>query len=1108
MQIVDALERSRAATALDQNLVVTAGAGTGKTSLIIERVLFLLLHARVPLERLAIVTFTEKAAAELRERLEDALERIVERSTNASLQENKGYEADRVFSHISGASESKRPFADRARTALESLDRANVTTLHSFSGEILRRHHRKAGVDVDFRIDADQMAFGELFHERWGTFLQTTLGPDTDAPEWARALLVFTIDEIESITRRLCAFDLPLEVVAHSGAEVQELYRRAVAQRLVAEIESIEKAVSGSDRLNPNFRTNLDTLQSALSAAARGEPVDAQELSGLRKEPTPGLHSGVADPESLKNSLSHVRAQAVSLFGANVELATDLWALVGKFVSNFRKEYLRRGWLSHDATIRLARDLLVRNPTIRRIEGERHRQLLIDEFQDTDPLQYEIALFLSEDPDATSSPSTDAFASQLCTGKLFIVGDAKQSIYRFRGADISAYRKAVRCVERSGGEVLTLKTNFRSVPEVITPLNVLFSSYFGDDAKLSSYDPSFAELHAARPAREEASIEVWSVGDLKTRAAQRRQAEAEAVARWIDAETRNGRAQARNIALLLRALPEVDVFLRALRRYRLPYIVEGGRGFYQRYEIELLIACLRMVRSPADPVPLVACLRSPLGAVPDEELQRYAESTGEIEARWSLQAEVDRERFPHLFAALETFREFAATHRNDSLDTLATSALDELPLRISMAASYEGAQRVANLNKAILHIHALAKDGRWGVEEILERIEAEDASLHQEADSPLADPSVDAVRVLSIHKAKGLEWPVVILPDLAREPTGSRGGPLEMGVTQLAFGTSESTLPPALRVRHRHATTPSQLWHQQEEKLHELSEAKRLFYVATTRAREKLVLVVGGSREVVSGRCPWVNALRVWGYDPTAGFGDAKLTLRGAAHCRWLAGPSKPPRRMTEPADPALVDAATAFARARSNIRTETLLQLRPPSSTHASGAFTRERKASAKNDGLGAIVGTALHRLLEAWDSDDYDCLVTNAPAAVDVTIAGTEFNRDVVLQRLFAILHATTVRQTLTELARKDVIGREVPLLYRDSDGSLWDGTIDLVTGSPTRPTLFDYKTDRGQTTEELHERYAAQLRLYAEAVQAALATSEARPATKIVALQPPEA
>ncbi|MCH2374098.1 MAG: UvrD-helicase domain-containing protein, partial [Planctomycetes bacterium] len=1001
MTIPDANARTRAATDLTTNLVVTAGAGTGKTSLIIERVLYQLLAAGRSLEKLAVITFTEKAAAELRDRLEEALEGILDLTTHGNNTEKDG-EASRVFARLTGPQRVEA--TAHARTALEALDRATVSTIHSFAADMLRRHHSQAGVDPLFEIDAEGLAFEELFREHWEQFIERSLSDDEPPPEWEKILKRFRLDEVETMALQLSAFHISSATIARSEAHIERAYASAYSSTLLTRLSAVRDrvmSVNNAHEMNANFRTSLTTLDAELQkTVADGSLPDEKSISCLIQQPKPGAKLALPDASSLSKELKSIRDGALRLARSDLNLSSDLSQLLGQFVHGFRRDYLASGWISHDATIRLTRDLLRDHRRVRRFEAERYDHILIDEFQDTDPLQYEIAFFLGAQEAATAAEekhdaSDDPFALPLVPGKLFIVGDAKQSIYRFRGADIDAYHRTVERIRGNDGDVLHLQTNFRSVAEVIDPLNDLFAGYFDEHDAL---DPKFHSLHARRATPSEPAIEVWTVGEPNLRAQERRSSEATAIAGWIRGELDAGRASPKEVAVLLRALPEVEVLLRAFRRYGVPYVVEGGRGFYQRYEVELLLACLRMVQSPADPVPLIACLRSPLGGVPDLELQRYATDTPDRDQLWSVDAKVDAKRYPALAKALSAFREFRDTHHGERLDRIAQAALDKLPLRLSVAASYEGAQRVANVEKAVRHVAMLADDGRWTDEAILDRIEREDARQNQEADSPLADETIEAVRVMSIHKSKGLEWPVVVVPDLAREHRHRDGFEPQVGATS---PRAHANLPEALRLRIGSLETPSHLWHAASESDQDLAEAKRLLYVATTRARDRLVLIVGGSREVLRGRCPWVDALTAWRYEPEHAFKEDETTslVKTIRHTRKRKTPSTPEsaRRTRSPA--ALLSAAEQYTAALETIRSETLHRLSgpsklgefQPSSTRGTEHEDQKRDdvtQTAMPQNLGRLVGTALHLLLEAWDNDDIDWLSQNAGRAVSVAL------------------------------------------------------------------------------------------------------------------------
>jgi len=1142
MKLIDLQDRVRAASDLDTNLVVTAGAGTGKTSLVVERLLHRILERNTPIEKIAAITFTRKAAAELRERLEDALERVSQLFSEAGKPSTEGTsldagnESDRVFERLysqhSDDHSAKESFREdalrRARAALESLDDAPIGTIHGMAGDLLRRHHEAAGVDSGYQVDEDGSAFDEIFGEHWQAFLEddTNRAEESEDPEhaerWSRVLERISLSDLRALAARLVGFGIPLAAIRSETRDVQVRHLAEIAQDLASELGWIRERVLPIEGVNKKLEGSVETAETLVGELAEGSLTEARIKNlKLPKTPTLGKRAEV-EPDEAKRLEKRLQRAFVRLHAAarlDTTIGDELTSIIERFVSDFRREFLRRGYVSNDALIVLCRDVLRDHPEVRRAESERFEHILVDEFQDTDPAQYEIVFFLAEDPEAKAAPASDAFSASLIPGKIFIVGDAKQSIYRFRGADIDAYRRAVAAVEREGGAVLTLRANFRSVPNLVEPLNRLFDTYF-DGASDSSValDPSFDPLEAQRPAREQAAIRVWSVGERNEVADVRRRTEAEITAAWIRERIDAGSLRPRDVAILLRSMTGVDPLLRSLRRWGVPYLVESGRGFYTRFEVELFLALLRVVVSPADPIPLLACLRSPLGAVPDRELHLHALAVPERDRRWRLDAEVSQSDCPRLWAALASLRDFVERHRDAPLDVVARAILEETPLRVSFAASHEGAQKLANLEKVVRTIIELSWDGQHSPEQIIARIELEEGRTRGEGDSPLSDESLDAVGVLSMHASKGLEWPVVILPDLMRSQKTGNGGvelhlaaPIGDASTCQAKNGRPGDFGLSLRVS-KELQTPAALRRSALEEAHERAENKRLFYVATTRARDELVFVVGSPGR---GEHPWIEPLEHWGYEIRRNaFPESESFLGGAVLHERIERPPKLKSSRAAETDAAIFSsAATRFLSARDRFiarlgESPTVCAIsgdrRAPESDTTEGTSPSSGTGARRDRRIARAAGSAIHHLLEVWDRADKTWLFETAGKASVIAAAREQVDAGVVLGDVEARLRDADASGALDEIAKLPSLAREVPLLWQDDDGTIWDGVADLITGTPGAPEIVDYKTTAEKSTDELEQENARQLARYREGVRRALRLREGTPA-RILKLGP---
>jgi ATP-dependent helicase/nuclease subunit A len=1082
----DADARRRAATDFDTNLVVLAGAGTGKTSLLVERALNAIGAGVATMDSIAAITFTEKAAGEMRERLATGLDRLRALSREGD-ELDEAAEADRAYRHLT---EVLRVAPDvlekRSLEAMERLDHGTVVTIHGFCAELLRAHPVEAGVDPGFVVDSGEWA-ESLGREIWDEFVRRELGRDGDRVEaWERLLAQIPLGRVGDAARQLAGFAVPLAALDSAGPDRALRALQDEARRIAGDLDAVltrgdltplgEKCWRGLRKVLEVLLTeDLATCRRFLLADGDlADRVEQDKLGSTRKQ------AGPVAAEEAKCVVDEARALCKGILRTDDDALDLLIHVVKPFVADYRERYLRRGLVGFDGLLAIARDLLRDRPEVRRCLKRRYSLLLVDEFQDTDPLQYEIVLFLAEEPDDEAG---DAFRARLAPGRLFVVGDAKQSIYRFRGADYAAYRRAVERIRDAGGVLLHLVGNFRSVPDVVDPLNDLFGDRNGC-WNASDYQPEYTAIQPVRPpAADPPSVDVWTV-ELPddARADDRRDAEgrviAEAIVNWVD---RDKKLEYEQITLLFRAFTNISYYLRPLRERGIPFVVDGGRDFLKRPEIGQLIATLRAVSRPADQTSLLAFLRSPAGGASDVELARYAAQGG----RWSWWDEPASEHFPNIAASFSMLRELWRETRNMPVDRFVRRVLDRTRLLPLGAVAFEGPQRVANLQKLTAAAGELARDGTLSLEEVIEALE--EGRLEEiETDRPLADDAAEAVRITNIHRMKGLENDVIILPDLARRKWvgGNRSD-----------GVCVATLPDgsgALAIGAAPLKNSARVWHELENRRHEESEETRVLYVALTRARERLVLVAAPSR----GRSPWLRALESWAYDPEDPPADGAVLAGGRVGHRRR----KPPPRRTPPereVPEAATRAATAYDAAVDALARSAKPPLVAPSGLRedrqallSAGPGWTPRGARQSRD-LGKAAGIVLHRLLEGWNGRDRDRLFVTLDGLCDEAARETSVKRSDLEREAREILEAFLASDLADRFGRLDRLGAEVPVLLRSPDGSrVFRGSIDLLYRDANGEVVVaDYKTDRAGDLEARRSRYREQLAIYADAARLAL-------------------
>lgn len=1060
----DRLERERAILS-DRNVVVTAGAGTGKTALLVDRMVHLIVREPSPITvtDLVALTFTKKAAGEMKGRLRAALQALrpgghpqSESSTREELLRRFALPASIVDARIG--------------TALRELDRAHIGTIHGFAATLLRLYPLEAGVDPAFE-EADEPVWRDHVERVWREWLARELAADAPRAElWRRLLARLDVAAIGEAAFALCAEGIPLGgerdgtpcpgfdrwcreqadeagwlAVAHPGA--RKIERQTAAARRVFEALADGRAPAPSPE------------EAALLASDPNQAPSGWDREDFRR---------AKDVVALAARVLTVDEETVGLLGRVVE----------PFIVECRLEFARSGRVSFDGLLVRARDVLRDRTDVREALKRRFRAVLIDEFQDTDPLQYEILLYLSEAPGRSAGHWTGV---TLEAGKLFIVGDPKQSIYGFRGADIEAYQQVVQVVQAQGGLSCTLATNFRSHARILDAVNGICSRLIAFDAgRQPAYDPIEAAagspegpkpvLRTVRPAREPFDAEGA------------RAAEAESLARWLAEEVlgrttvadRPGRehaAAAGDVAILMRALTDVHVLLNALRRWNIPYVVEGERHFFATQDVVDAVNVLRAVADPEDALALVGVLRSPLGAVTDRDLEDLARE-GWLDSRAP-----GRAGDVPAAAPLMLYAELAALRREVAVLPVARGVervFERLPLESLAAAGLDGDQAVANLEKLRRLAGTLADDGARSFNTVVRLLEQRIRDETEEAESPLADEHLDAVKVMSIHKAKGLEFPVVILaaahvghevkrPSVtARHPSSGRVGLCAAGATSLAGIYFDDR-----RVRR------------------ETAEYRRLLYVAMTRARH--MLVISGAP---TGRSAGESLLTMveGTLEAEPGLMDRVAVVEEAAV-------------RTAPAARARRDAQLDVARYRETWRarrerceramgaprflTPTLL------SREAASSYPVRRGARGLSSDGARRVGTLVHAFLQRWS---FDAEVSSWPEALEEFLSGGHASQE---ERAHAprVLAPFFASASYRELAASTILGREVPLIMPWEDG-IMEGVIDLIYEHHGSLYVADYKSDAIEAAEvrTAAERYRRQAAVYSRAVRDALGRTPA--------------
>ncbi len=1103
--IPDQAARIAAATTFDRNVVVIAGAGTGKTTLLVNRLLYLLMRRSDPLDLSHIValTFTNKAATEMKLRLRERLRALVNAEaldspptgsggvSIADLRMRYGWTTDEIVT--------------RADAAFRDVEKAQIGTLHSFAAHLLRLYPIEAGVTPTFGTDEDGSRFDEHFTHEWDLWLDRELGlTGSNHESWKVVLGLFTLDDLRELAYSLHSDLIDLggltrqvgEITLNAGLHEWFTRWKAKAEDLLAQHDrpkrrKIEQMLAAVAEL-------CDRLLSQGMKGLRDFPRETQELlaKDLGAAPAGWTDAELGDVEALQRI-------AQRLLKVDHELLQQLLALLSPFVQSVRKSFLDSGWLTFDGLLGKARTLLRDHPAIREQLKRDYRALLVDEFQDTDPVQYEIVLYLAERMGMQATSWRDA---ELEPGKLFIVGDPKQSIYAFRRADIEAFDHVVDRMERSGALRCELATNFRSHAQVLDVVNDVFnallvaqpsiqppnvpltvqpnrSSQFrnpGVELRLVTSEDD-DDLDSAAATRVEAEQIALLIGRLL------RSAEDESPATGAGHALRPG-----HIALLFRKLTQAEHYLEALRRHDIAYIIDGEKHFYRRQEVIDLVNILRCIESPHDRIALVGVLRSAVGGLPDsalvalQEMQALDYRRIDRVAAW---VSPHAEPLRRLYGAL--LRLHAQAPRC-SLPEAVSLVFQQLPVLELAAASLHGEQALANLFK-IRQLAAELADRpaltiTGFVELLLERL----TEQPEEAESALAEDTLDAVRVLTIHKAKGLEFPLVILGGLHHGDGAGRGParPLiwhdwSTGVQGLDLGDHCSL--GAVLVAEKARTR-------------EQAERSRLFYVGMTRARECLVLSGAVPRRRARGA---LIELLEQATGTELGRSDQSDIPAGHAGLRQtiLQSEDRPPSRPRAQSvvlETGLTDASLSAHWAQReqqwNVQMAMPLVVSPTDFHSSPTPVMKSEPGTTRRTGLGQTVGTTAHRLVQYWDfnrdASAQLALINRQSLVLDKE--HDEAAQEVIADEVCELLRTFVQSPAYERLRRATVVGREVPFFMPWNEGrQVMEGVIDLLYRLDGALWIADYKTDMIPLDQIAvrAESYREQARLYQMAVEQSL-------------------
>jgi len=1119
----------------DRTLFVEAGAGSGKTRMLIERVQQLTLWDGIPMGEIAAVTFTERAGAELRDRL------------RARLESAASYGTDQIRK-------------DRAESALDDLDTAAIGTLHSFARRILSEHPIEAGIPPLIEV-LDEVGSSVAFESRWSQLRAELLDSAEMAPTLEMALAVgISVEHIRSLITKLNSdWDLVAEHVVSQGAppepQMPDVATTLAESRLLAAM-----GVSCA-KTDDKF---LDKLGALGLWADQLEAADGDLIAQL------AVLKAAADLSWSHGQKASWGGQLEGLRGECKAWQEDVHELVSQVVEStlraivhwcgvrvLQSAHERRsdGRLEFHDLLVLARNLLRDNAEVRETLKQRYRRLLLDEFQDTDPIQIEIAVRIAGGAAATQPDWEDVAVPP---GSLFVVGDPKQSIYRFRRADIAMYLRAQRVL---GGGV-ALATNFRTVAAILDWVNAVFGTLITAQQDMQ---PDYQSLEPARG--------VPTVGEPVTilgaqehlhpiRADGLRVLESDDVARVIvralaegwttevevevedegsaaitdggsttDAQAITVRGPATrwrplrpgDITILIPARTSLPFLESALDEAGVMYRTESSSLVYHADEVRDLFAAARAIADPSDGFALVTTLRSPLFGCGDDELWTWKQARGSF----NLLAPAPQGQEDHTVGVAIAY--LRRLHR-DSRWLTPSEILGRLALdrRMFEVAVFGPRTRDSwrRLRFVIDQARAWSEVEHGGLRSYLAWATAQSAEGSRVAESVLPETDADSVRIMTIHAAKGLEFPMVILSGMTAAPIHGSGVRLFWPPDGYAVSLSKD-----LQTGDFQEQLPLDEQMGSYERL-------RLMYVAATRARDHLVVSMhrSGNRDTNAKRLGNVHAESAAGAvglpRGEAGPGPTQLSTAITAppdFDTWLAGVRRSAEASrhhpavsasglegTDPdADWSLrdVDVATspdtvteAVADAGTDGEQSAAVTVVQADAGMASGAAKggRDVELPAWSKGrYGSAIGRAVHAVLQVVDLMSGDGL-DDAVAAQCVAEGVVGFSPLVTALVRSALGSDVVKRAAAREHWRESYVGmvKDNATVLGDGtvvEGTVLEGFVDLVYREDDGSlVIVDYKTDDAPDAA-LPARvayYAPQLKAYQTILQSATGGPTAAP------------
>jgi ATP-dependent helicase/nuclease subunit A len=1014
-----------------KNIGIEAGAGCGKTTRIVGDILDGLKKGEFSIDDIVVITFTRKAASELKSRI------------SLKLQE---------------AMDSGNPLI---QAQLKNIGNANISTIHSFCEGLLKERPVEAGIDPGFTIieDHQQEDFLNEVYDQWlreklseeQTFfrkLVLDLGKELKTPEYSfgrpdNSFLGIIRTALQYRELKLFSPEKP-----QAPEEIfKEFLNRCTPFQNATDYDSVNNHVA-------DYLVTIQTAQ-------QGNPED--HFEALQKYSLGGKGGktckefrdewkGVCDTY-VRRLIYAVRYPEIK------ELYQDTNRLVEDFVGQYRSAMGNRGVMDFNEILYQTDQLLGKDKAVREYFKEKFSYIFVDEFHDTDPLQARILFYLAEKKE-TSADTWDRI--QLEDGKIYVVGDPKQSIYRFRRADIEIYSEAMEKITTQGdGSQVFLDVNYRSSGKIIQWVNDFFQdrikrppdgNYQADYIPLKSHKGQEGGVVFVKPAGDLPGIEDQKVEDA-------RDMEARLTASWIKENTDNGRFRYREIMVLFRTKNNMMRTTEYLEELDIPYEMVGASSYFGRGEILDIANILKAIANPLDQVSILATLKGPFYSLTDSDLYD-----------WRLQGQPFDYRGPGENLDQKVgivLKELQSLH-DKSLKTTAADILRELLVEKGILSSYmktkHGRNKVLNILKALELLRSLGRipfiDAVGDFTEKLER------NMEMPDFSPKTGEA-DEVQLLTIHKAKGLEQRVVYLADSTSANLRDNAVFTDNITGEVIYNLSKGF------------ETPEYISWKEKDRDRDQAESERLRYVGTTRAKEYLVI----------NKVPFKRFEKTF-IAPFFSRKSETETIVIDIKNLSISNSTK-----IEPPEPEALEKFDQELRRTQVDLPEAIQGASVPS-------LTVKQPSAGKLDSEAQKIGIEV-----VYDENQMDFRVEEVPAAtlgslahklLEISPSDLQAAAETLLKNekiamepshLVSVVNALEQETLKARLSGAKTILREVPIKFKASDNLYYDGNIDLLFEEDDGWVLVDYKTvsvSDKESEEKVRKKYQAQMAIYAEGLK----------------------